>query len=112
MRDSESSLCDDKFENTQEFKNHIKEHINEIKEIDLDLLKMDMKSSSAIYVNMNHHMITHVQDLKESELNKTSGGSYDVSPEIKKQTWTRNTGVHQCPLCIEKPQQVKTSILT
>ena len=28
--DSECSLCDDNFENTQEFKNHIKEHIHEI----------------------------------------------------------------------------------
>ena len=34
--DSKCSVCDDKFENTQEFKKHIQVHINEIGEIYLE----------------------------------------------------------------------------
>ena len=34
--DYAGSLCDDKFGNSQESENHIKEHINKTEEIDLD----------------------------------------------------------------------------
>ena len=57
-------------------------------------------------------LISCVQYFQENEINNTLRESSDISPEIEKQTRTRNTvDEHQCPLYIEKCSKVKSSML-
>ena len=75
VADLECALCDDKFSSNPDFQEHIKEHLEEIKEINIysltnghDIFECNLCSFESGHINsIREHLITHVMVPKASE---------------------------------------------
>ena len=72
---SECSLCDDKFQSSAEFRSHIKDHMEEIEEMDIasltnehDLFECNLCSFGSGYGDsVKEHLKDHVNQSKEDQ---------------------------------------------
>ena len=81
---SECSICDDEFISEEDYKNHIKDHLQEIKEIDIKYLKSGpelfecntCKFKSNIAEAIKTHLAKHVLQPKDKRVIKTKTKEY------------------------------------
>ena len=91
---SECSICDDKFLTEQEYNNHIKEHIEEIKEIDIEYLKSghEIFDCSTCHFQSNNpvaiktHLTNHVIQPKDKLSMKSKCKKYKETM-LKSKNW-------------------------